>query len=65
MDTVSVRLPGSLAQEIDAYAEDLKAQMPLLMISRADAVRQLLDLGLTEWRKGRKSRAAKSATSKS
>ena len=42
MDTVSVRLPKEMVKEIDSYVESLKGDMPLLNISRADGVRQLL-----------------------
>jgi Arc/MetJ-type ribon-helix-helix transcriptional regulator len=42
METVSVRLPKAMVEEIDNYVESLKGDMPLLNISRADGVRQLL-----------------------
>ena len=42
METVSVRLPKAMVEEIDRYVESLKGDMPLLNISRADGVRQLL-----------------------
>ena len=42
METVSVRLPRMMVDEIDAYVIELKVDMPLLNISRADGVRQLL-----------------------
>ena len=42
METVSVRLPGAMVKEIDKFVEALKGDMPLLNISRADGVRQLL-----------------------
>jgi metal-responsive CopG/Arc/MetJ family transcriptional regulator len=42
METVSVRLPKAMIQEIDRFVESLKRDMPLLNISRADGVRQLL-----------------------
>ena len=42
METVSVRLPRMMVDEIDAYVIELKGDMPLLNISRADGVRQLL-----------------------
>ena len=42
METVSVRLPRMMVEEIDAYVIELKGDMPLLNISRADGVRQLL-----------------------
>ena len=42
METVSVRLPKVMVDEIDAYVVELKGDMPLLNIGRADGVRQLL-----------------------
>ena len=42
MVTVSVRLPRAMVDEIDRFVESLKGDMPLLNISRADGVRQLL-----------------------
>jgi hypothetical protein len=46
MDTVSVRLPKAMVKEIDGFVESLKGDMPLLNISRADGVRQLLSIAL-------------------
>ena len=46
MDTLAVRLPNGLIREIDAYVEKIKEVWPLLNISRADAIRQLLAAGL-------------------
>ena len=57
METVSVRLPSSMLDEIDAYIEEIKAEMPLLNISRADGIRQLIADGITHREsKGRKKR---------
>ena len=42
METVSVRLPRAMVEEIDKFVEVLKGDMPLLNIGRADGVRQLL-----------------------
>jgi metal-responsive CopG/Arc/MetJ family transcriptional regulator len=47
METVSVRLPSSMLVEIDAYIEDIKTEMPLLNIGRADGIRQLIADGIT------------------
>jgi Arc/MetJ-type ribon-helix-helix transcriptional regulator len=55
METVSIRLPAPMAREIDVYVDELREEMPLLPISRTDAVRQLLALAL-EARKRRKKR---------
>jgi hypothetical protein len=46
MDTLAVRLPDDLVGEIDDYVERLQHQLPGLTISRADAIRQLLAVGL-------------------
>jgi len=46
METVSVRLPKAMVKEIDGFVESLKGDMPLLNISRADGVRQLLSNAL-------------------
>jgi metal-responsive CopG/Arc/MetJ family transcriptional regulator len=46
METVSVRLPKAMVKEIDGFVEALKGDMPLLNISRADGVRQLLSNAL-------------------
>jgi hypothetical protein len=46
METLSIRLPAPMAKEIDAYMDALREEMPLLPVSRTDAVRQLLALAL-------------------
>jgi len=46
METVSVRIPTSMLAEVDAYIEDIKAEMPLLNIGRADGIRQLIADGI-------------------
>ena len=57
MVTVSVRLPNAMVEEVDTYMADLQEQMPLLIINRADAVRQLLAIGLeAERKKGKRGR---------
>ena len=54
METVSVRLPSSMLVEIDAYIEDIKAEMPLLNIGRADGIRQLIADGIAARDQNRK-----------
>jgi hypothetical protein len=54
METVSIRLPAAMAKEIDAYMSELREDMPLLPISRTDAVRQLLALALKGRNKAKK-----------
>jgi len=46
MSTISVRLPKGLIAEIDRYAERLRADTKLMAISRADAIRHLLQEGI-------------------
>ena len=46
MDTLAVRLPDELVAEIDTYVSRLQDQLPGFNISRADAIRQLLPVGL-------------------
>jgi hypothetical protein len=54
METVSVRLPKSAVDRIDAYLLRMKTEAPFIMLNRADAVRQLLAIGLdAEYRAGR------------
>ena len=54
METISVRLPKAMVGELDAQVERMRQQMPLLLINRADAVRQLLAEALeARARKGR------------
>ncbi len=48
METVSVRLPRAMVEEIDRFVKALKGDMPLLNISRADGVRQLLANALAD-----------------
>jgi metal-responsive CopG/Arc/MetJ family transcriptional regulator len=54
METISVRLPAPMTKELDIFIEELRADMPLLPISRTDAVRQLLAMALEARRKGKK-----------
>ena len=46
MDTLAVRLPHDLVNQIDVYVEKLQTDFPGLNITRADAIRQLLTAGL-------------------
>ena len=48
MDTLAVRLPDDLVKQIDAYVDRLQDQLPGLNVTRADAIRQLLAIGLRE-----------------
>ena len=51
MDSLSLRVPEELAGQIDEYTAQLQDELPLLSISRADAIRQLIAVGLREEKK--------------
>ena len=51
MDTLAVRLPSELIAEVDDYLGTIKNEFPLLNVTRADAIRQLLAAGLAAERK--------------
>lgn len=46
METVSARLPREMAARLDRFLDLQRAEMPLLLLNRGDAVRQLLAMGL-------------------
>ncbi|NQW08472.1 MAG: hypothetical protein HQ481_01125 [Alphaproteobacteria bacterium] len=46
METVSARVTREMADGIDAYLETMRAETPLLILNRADAIRQILAIGL-------------------
>ena len=46
MGSVAVRLSEELLVEVDEYLKSLSEQLPGLSISRADAIRQLIAVGL-------------------
>jgi predicted transcriptional regulator len=46
MDTLAIRLPDDLVEQLDKYVERLQEDLPGLNITRADAIRQLLAVGL-------------------
>ena len=51
MDTLAVRLPESLLKEIDQYVQKIKEGWPLMNVTRADAIRQLIAAGLESEKK--------------
>lgn len=53
METVSVRLPKAVVDEIDAYLSNMRGEAPFLMLNRADAIRQLLAIALNFEKSGR------------
>lgn len=46
MDSLSLRVPDELVDKIDVYTAKLQEELPLLSITRADAIRQLIAMGL-------------------
>ena len=46
METIAVRLPFEIILEIDNYVNRLKKQFQGMNITRADAIRQLINNGL-------------------
>ncbi len=46
MDTLAVRLPDDLVAQVDDYVRRLQDQLPGMNVTRADAIRQLLAVGL-------------------
>tara|TARA_A100001015_G_scaffold307473_1_gene403453 strand:- start:1381 stop:1608 length:228 start_codon:yes stop_codon:yes gene_type:complete len=46
MDSLSLRVPEELVGKIDVYTGKLQEELPLLSITRADAIRQLIAVGL-------------------
>ena len=51
MDTLAVRLPDDLLRQVDEYMGRIKQGWPLLNVTRADALRQLIGAGLEAERK--------------
>jgi predicted transcriptional regulator len=48
MQAVSLRLPDALIDRVDACAERLRSETPLLEVTRTDALRYLIQIGLAE-----------------
>jgi hypothetical protein len=46
-EQIAVRLPGGLLMRLDAYKDRVKADLPGVEFTRADAVRVLLERALT------------------
>ncbi len=47
---VSLRLPADLLAEVDGCAEQIQNDTPLLEVTRTDALRYLLQLGIDSYR---------------
>lgn len=48
METTSVRLPASILEEVDACAQKLQDDTPLLTVTRTETIRFLIQVGLRE-----------------
>ena len=48
METISVRLPNSIMEDVDACAERLRKDTPLLTVTRTETIRFLIQVGLRE-----------------
>ena len=46
METIAVRLPFEIILEIDNYVNQIKQNIPGMNVTRADAIRQLINKGL-------------------
>lgn len=51
MQAVSLRLPEAIIDGVDECAARLQEQMPLLEVTRTDALRHLIQLGLADFAK--------------
>ena len=51
MQAVSLRLPEGLIDRVDACADQLQEDIPLLEVTRTDALRYLIQVGLAEFDK--------------
>ena len=51
MQAVSLRLPEPLVEQVDACAAQLQSETPLLEVTRTDALRYLIQVGLAEYEK--------------
>jgi hypothetical protein len=49
MMVLSIRVPAKMVEALDRYTEHLKAEMPLLTVDRAFALRELLAKSLAEF----------------
>ena len=54
MQAVSLRLPAGLIDRVDACADRLQRETPLLEVTRTDALRYLIQTGLAEFDKQKK-----------
>ncbi len=52
--TISVRLQPGLLDAVDQCADKLRKDVPLLQVTRTDAVRYLIQLGVEEFERAQK-----------
>ena len=46
METLAVRLPYEIILQIDVYVNEIKNQFQGMNVTRADAIRRLINIGL-------------------
>jgi hypothetical protein len=46
MDTLAVRCPDEIVEDIDRYIDRVRDDYPMMNVTRADAVRMLLAAGI-------------------
>ena len=46
METLAVRLPYEIILQIDVYVNEIKSQFQGMNVTRADAIRRLINIGL-------------------
>ena len=51
MDTLAVRLPYDIILQIDLYVNEIKEQFQGMNVTRADAIRRLINIGLDKNKK--------------
>ncbi len=61
MQAVSLRLPERIIEGVDACAASLQQQVPLLEVTRTDALRHLIQLGLADFAKSNSGAAKRKA----
>jgi hypothetical protein len=54
LSTISVRLQPSMLDAVDGCAEKLQKEVPLLQVTRTDAIRYLIQLGVEEFERSSK-----------
>lgn len=60
LSTISVRLQPSLLDAVDQCAAKLQKEVPLLQVTRTDALRYLIQLGVERFERASKNRRRRS-----